>query len=56
VSESKTLAEIAKVNPLAAQIWANYEMKEMIHDELFMQDLKKQGVSREQGSWKPMPI
>lgn len=47
VAEGKTLAEIAKVSPEAAQIWANYEQEEMLHDELFIQDLAKVGVSRE---------
>jgi pyrroloquinoline quinone (PQQ) biosynthesis protein C len=47
VVESKAIAEIAKQSPEAAQIWANYEMEEMLHDELFMQDLEKSGVSRE---------
>ncbi|MCK9384741.1 MAG: iron-containing redox enzyme family protein [Nevskia sp.] len=48
VSESKALAEIAKRSPEAAQIWANYEREEMLHDELFIQDLVRAGVSREQ--------
>lgn len=47
VAESKTLAEIAKRSPEAAQIWANYEREEMLHDELFIQDLERSGVSRE---------
>jgi pyrroloquinoline quinone (PQQ) biosynthesis protein C len=48
VAESKALAEIAKRSPEAAQIWANYEREEMLHDELFIQDLERAGVSREQ--------
>ncbi|KWK06409.1 hypothetical protein [Burkholderia stagnalis] len=47
VSESKALAEIAKRSPEAAQIWANYEREEMLHDDLFVQDLERAGVSRE---------
>ncbi|RKP46041.1 hypothetical protein [Trinickia fusca] len=47
VSESKALAEIAKRSPEAAQIWANYEREEMLHDDLFIQDLERAGVSRE---------
>ncbi|WP_407312726.1 hypothetical protein [Pseudomonas sp. nanlin1] len=47
VSEAKALAEIAKVSPEAAQIWAHYEQEEMLHDELFIQDLQRAGVSRE---------
>lgn len=47
VAESKALAEIAKVSPQAAQIWANYEREEMLHDELFIKDLEKAGWTRE---------
>ena len=47
VSESKALTEIAKIHPVAAQIWANYEREEMIHDELFAQDLYSQNISKE---------
>lgn len=47
VAESKALAEIAKRSPEAAQIWANYEREEMLHDELFIQDLDRAGVPRE---------
>lgn len=45
VAEAKALAEIAKISPRAAQIWANYENKEMLHDELFIQDLTRAGIS-----------
>ncbi|MCA8276353.1 MULTISPECIES: hypothetical protein [Burkholderia] len=47
VSESKALAEIAKRSPEAAQIWANYEREEMLHDDLFIQDLERAGVTRD---------
>ncbi len=47
VAESKALAEIAKISPEAAQIWANYEREEMLHDELFIKDLEKAGWTRE---------
>ncbi|WNV85092.1 hypothetical protein [Umezawaea sp. Da 62-37] len=48
VAEAKALVEIAKQSPLAAQVWANYEQEEMLHDELFIDDLAKVGVTREQ--------
>lgn len=48
VAESKALPEIAQHSPEAAQIWANYQMEEMLHDEMFIQDLEKTGVSREE--------
>jgi hypothetical protein len=44
VSESKAQAEMAKISPEAAQIWANYESEEMIHDKLFLDDLRRMGV------------
>ncbi len=47
VSESRTLAEVAKISPDAAQIWAHYEYEEMIHDRLFIEDAKKTGASIE---------
>lgn len=48
VSEAKALVEVAKVSPEAAQIWAHYEQEEMLHDDLFIQDLQRVGVSREE--------
>lgn len=44
VAESKALAEIAKISPEGAKIWANYEMEEMVHDELFLNDLQAAGA------------
>ncbi len=46
VIESRAIAEIAKLSPDAAQIWAQYEYDEMLHDEMFMQDLIKINVDR----------
>ncbi len=48
VSEARTLAEIAQRSPEAAQRWAQYEMEEMIHDELFLADLERKGISRDE--------
>lgn len=48
VAEAKALVEVAKVSPEAAQIWAHYEQEEMLHDDLFIQDLQRVGVSREE--------
>jgi hypothetical protein len=48
VVESKAIAEIAKTSPEAAKIWAEYEADEMLHDEMFIQDLEKAGTSREE--------
>lgn len=48
VAEAKVLVDVAKVSPEAAQIWAHYEQEEMLHDDLFIQDLERVGVSREE--------
>lgn len=48
VAEAKALVEIAKRSREAAQVWANYEQEEMLHDDLFIADLAKAGVSREE--------
>ncbi len=47
VSEGRTLAEIAKRSPEAAQFWAKYETEEMVHDDLFLLDLQAKGGSKE---------
>lgn len=46
VIESRAISEIAKISPEAAKIWAEYEADEMLHDEMFIQDLEKSGISR----------
>jgi hypothetical protein len=48
VIESKAIAEIAKVSPESARVWAEYECDEMLHDEMFIQDLEIAGVSRKE--------
>ncbi len=48
VIESKAIAEIAKVSPEAARVWAEYECDEMLHDEMFIQDLEIAGVNRKE--------
>lgn len=44
VIESKAIAEIAKSSPDAAKIWAEYEADEMLHDQMFIDDLISSGV------------
>lgn len=41
--EAHAQAEISKISPEAAQMWARYEMEEMIHDELFIKDYEAMG-------------
>lgn len=47
VVESKAIAEIAKISPDAAKIWAEYEADEMLHDEMFIDDLLATGVGED---------
>ncbi len=44
VVESKAISEIAKFSPDAAKIWAEYEADEMLHDQMFLDDLVTSGV------------
>ena len=44
VVESKAISEIAKSSPDSAKIWAEYEADEMLHDEMFLDDLCMSGV------------
>lgn len=46
VVESKAIGDMAKISPDAAQKWAEYEADEMLHDEMFLQDLIASGVSK----------
>jgi hypothetical protein len=46
VVESKAIAEIAKLSPQSAQAWARYEMEEMLHDEMFLDDLESLGIKK----------
>jgi pyrroloquinoline quinone (PQQ) biosynthesis protein C len=48
VVESKAISEIAKISPESAQKWAEYEADEMLHDEMFIQDLIASGYTREE--------
>lgn len=47
IAGAKTFTSIAKISPAAAKIWGNYELAEMSRDELFLQDLQHQGITRE---------
>lgn len=44
VVESKAISEIAKTSPDAAKVWAEYEADEMLHDEMFIDDLVNAGA------------
>lgn len=46
VVESKAISEMAKFSPDAAKIWAEYEADEMLHDQMFIDDLVNSGVDK----------
>jgi pyrroloquinoline quinone (PQQ) biosynthesis protein C len=45
MAQSDAISAMCRVSPEAAQIWAQYQMEEMLHDELFANDAEKIGVS-----------
>jgi len=47
VVESKAISEMAKSSPDAAKIWAEYEADEMLHDQMFLDDLVASGVHKD---------
>jgi hypothetical protein len=48
VADSKVIQHFAKSDPFAAQKWSKYTEEEMLHDRLFLKDLKNLGISEEQ--------
>ncbi|HWU86134.1 MAG TPA: iron-containing redox enzyme family protein [Kofleriaceae bacterium] len=44
MADAKALLLFAKSDPIAAQRWAKYAEEEMLHDKLFLKDLKKLGM------------
>jgi hypothetical protein len=44
IADAKALLLFAKSDPVAAQKWAQYAEEEMLHDRLFLKDLKRLGV------------
>ncbi len=47
-AQGKVLHQIAKVSPHTAQLYAHYQYEEMLHDQLYRQDLEPIGVSEEE--------
>jgi hypothetical protein len=48
VADSKVIQHFTKTDPFAAEKWAKYTQEEMLHDRLFLKDLKSLGVTEEQ--------
>jgi hypothetical protein len=44
MADAKAILLFAKSDPVAAQKWAQYAQEEMLHDRLFLKDLKKLGM------------
>lgn len=44
MADAKAILLFAKSDPAAAQKWAKYAEEEMLHDKLFLKDLKKLGM------------
>ena len=47
MADGKVLQLLARTRPRVAKMWAKYSHEEMLHDELFVKDLERLGVSRE---------
>ena len=47
IADSKVIQLFARTDPFAAQKWAKYAEEEMLHDRLFLKDMKKLGASEE---------
>ena len=47
VADGKAIHHLAKTDPMAAQKWAKYAEEEMLHDRLFLKDLKNLGAAEE---------
>ena len=47
IADGKAIHLLARSDPFAAQKWARYAEEEMLHDRLFLKDLKNLGLSEE---------
>lgn len=47
IADSKVIQLFARTNPFAAQAWSKYTEQRMLHDRLFLQDLRHLGISEE---------
>lgn len=47
IADSKVIQHFTRTDPFAAQKWSKYTEEEMLHDRLFLKDLKNLGVSEE---------
>ena len=47
IADSKVIQLFTRTDPFAAQKWSKYTEEEMLHDRLFLKDLKNMGVSED---------
>jgi hypothetical protein len=47
IADSKVIQHFTRTDPFAAQKWSKYTEEEMLHDRLFLKDLKNLGVAEE---------
>ena len=47
IADSKVIQQFTRTNPFAAQKWCKYTEERMLHDRLFLKDLKHLGVNEE---------
>jgi hypothetical protein len=47
IADSKVIQHFARTNPFAAQHWSRYIEQVMLHDRLFLRDLKSIGVTEQ---------
>lgn len=47
IADSKVIQHFTRTDPFAAQKWSKYTEEEMLHDRLFLKDLKNLGISEE---------
>ena len=47
IADSKVIQQFARTNPFAAQKWSKYTEERMLHDRLFLKDLRYLGVGED---------
>jgi len=48
IADSKAIQHFTKTDPFLAQKWSEYSAEEMLHDRLFLKDLKNLGMTEEE--------
>ncbi len=56
IADAKVLNVLTRINPIAAKRWANYSQEEMLHDKLFLDDLKRLDEGAAENAYKNKPL